>query len=83
VTNVGAIGGTHVLPVINYPETAILGLGRVEKKPVVKNDEIVIRQILPMTLCFDHRGADGAQAARFVKDLKAMLEDPMVFLTHT
>jgi pyruvate/2-oxoglutarate dehydrogenase complex dihydrolipoamide acyltransferase (E2) component len=43
----------------------------------------VIRQMLPMTLCFDHRVADGAQAARFVKDLKAMLEDPMVFLTHT
>lgn len=83
VTNVGAIGGTHVLPVINYPETAILGLGRVEKKPVVKNEKIVIRQMLPMTLCFDHRVADGAQAARFVKDLKAMLEDPMVFLTHT
>jgi pyruvate dehydrogenase E2 component (dihydrolipoamide acetyltransferase) len=83
VTNVGAIGGTHVVPVINYPESAILGLGRVEKKPVVKADEIVIRQILPMTLCFDHRVADGAQAARFMKDLKAMLEDPVVFLAHT
>ena len=83
VTNVGAIGGTHVLPVINHPETAILGLGRMEKKPVVKNDEIVIRQMLPVTLCFDHRVADGAQAARFMKDLKAMLEDPVVFLAHT
>jgi pyruvate dehydrogenase E2 component (dihydrolipoamide acetyltransferase) len=83
VTNVGAIGGTHVLPVINHPETAILGLGRMEKKPVVKNDEIVIRRMLPVTLCFDHRVADGAQAARFMKDLKAMLEDPVVFLAHT
>jgi pyruvate dehydrogenase E2 component (dihydrolipoamide acetyltransferase) len=83
VTNVGAIGGTHVVPVINYPETAILGLGRMEKKPVVKNDEIVIRQMLPVTLCFDHRVTDGAQAARFMKDLKAMMEDPVVFVTHT
>jgi pyruvate dehydrogenase E2 component (dihydrolipoamide acetyltransferase) len=83
VTNVGAIGGTHVVPVINYPETAILGLGRMEKKPVVRNDEIVIRQMLPLTLCFDHRVADGAQAARFMKDLKAMMEDPVVFATHT
>lgn len=83
VTNVGAIGGTHVLPVINHPETAILGLGRMEKKPVVRNDAIVIRQMLPVTLCFDHRVADGAQAARFMKDLKAMLEDPVVFLAHT
>ncbi len=83
VTNVGAIGGTHVLPVINHPETAILGMGRMEKKPVVKNDEIVIRRMLPVTLCFDHRVADGAQAARFMKDLKSMLEDPVVFLAHT
>jgi pyruvate dehydrogenase E2 component (dihydrolipoamide acetyltransferase) len=83
VTNVGAIGGTHVVPVINYPETAILGLGRMEKKPVVRNEKIVIRQMLPVTLCFDHRVADGAQAARFMKDLKAMMEDPVVFVTHT
>jgi pyruvate/2-oxoglutarate dehydrogenase complex dihydrolipoamide acyltransferase (E2) component len=82
VTNVGAIGGTHVLPIINYPETAILGMGRVEKKPVVKEDAVVIRQMLPLTLCFDHRVTDGARAARFVRDLKAMLEDPMVFLIH-
>ncbi|MFU8769488.1 MAG: dihydrolipoamide acetyltransferase family protein [Desulfotignum sp.] len=83
VTNVGAIGGTHVVPVINYPETAILGMGRVEKKPVVRDDAVVIRQMLPLTLCFDHRVADGVQAARFVRDLKAMLEDPALFMTHT
>ena len=82
VTNVGAIGGTHVMPIINYPESAILGMGRVAKKPVVKDDEIKIRQMLPLTLCFDHRVADGAQAARFVRDLVAMLEDPMKFMAH-
>jgi pyruvate/2-oxoglutarate dehydrogenase complex dihydrolipoamide acyltransferase (E2) component len=47
------------------------------KKAVVKEDDaVVIRQMLPLTLCFDHRVTDGAQAARFVRDLKAMLEDP-------
>lgn len=82
VTNVGAIGGTHVLPIINYPESAILGMGRVAAKPVVRNGEIVIRQMLPLTLCFDHRVADGARAARFVRDLVEMLEDPMKFMAH-
>ncbi len=81
VTNVGAIGGTGVVPTINLPETGILGMGRVEKKPVVKDDEIVIRKILPVTLSFDHRVADGAQAARFVSELKQMLEDPFAFMT--
>lgn len=92
VTNVGAIGGTHVLPIINTPESAILGMGRVEKKPVVKeervtkdgtmNDRIVVRKILPVTLCFDHRVADGASAARFVREFKEMLEDPVIFMTR-
>jgi 2-oxoisovalerate dehydrogenase E2 component (dihydrolipoyl transacylase) len=82
VTNVGAIGGTHVLPIINTPESAILGMGRVVKKPVVREDSVVIRKILPLTLCFDHRLADGVKAARFVRDLRGMLEDPLTFLTR-
>ncbi len=81
ITNVGAIGGTGVVPIINYPESAILGLGRVIKKPIVKDDEIIIGLMLPVTLCFDHRIADGVRAALFVRDLKQMLEDPMVFMT--
>lgn len=80
VTNVGTIGGTGVLPIINYPETAILGMARVAKKPVVIDDAVAIRKILPVTLCFDHRVADGVQAAQFVRDLKTMLEDPVTFL---
>ena len=86
VTNVGAVGGTHVFPIINAPEAAILGLGRVEKKPVVISeggkDEIRIRSMLPVTLCFDHRVADGAQAAAFVRDLKIMLESGLAFMTR-
>lgn len=81
ITNVGAIGGTGVVPIINYPESAILGLGRVIKKPIVKDDKIIIGLMLPVTLCFDHRIADGVKAALFVRDLKQMLEDPMVFMT--
>ena len=86
VTNVGAIGGTHVFPIINAPETAILGLGRVEKKPLVVTekgmDEIRIRSVLPVTLCFDHRVADGAQAAAFVKEVKALLESRLDFMAR-
>ncbi len=81
ITNVGVIGGTGVIPIINYPESAILGMGRAAPKPVIKNDDIVIRTILPVTLCFDHRVADGVKAAKLVGDLKQMLENPMIFLT--
>ncbi|HCY85733.1 MAG TPA: hypothetical protein DHV36_11415 [Desulfobacteraceae bacterium] len=83
ITNVGAIGGTHVFPIINAPESAILGLGRVEKRPVVVGDDkIRVRKILPVTLCFDHRVADGAQAAAFVRDLKDMLENRLEFMSR-
>lgn len=70
VTNLGALGGTGLLPAINYPEVAILGMGRVEPKAVVREGEIVIRTMMPITLSFDHRVADGAEAARFVADIK-------------
>jgi pyruvate dehydrogenase E2 component (dihydrolipoamide acetyltransferase) len=82
ITNVGAIGGTGVFPIINYPESAILGMGRVSPKPMVKDDAVVIRTILPVTLCFDHRVADGAGAAYFMRDLKQMIESPMVFMAR-
>lgn len=82
VTNVGAIGGTGVFPIINYPESAILGMGRVGPKPMVKDDAVVIRTMLPVTLCFDHRVADGAGAAYFMRDLKQMMETPMIFMTR-
>ena len=82
ITNVGVIGGTGVFPIINYPESAILGMGRMTKKPVVKQDQIEIRKMLPATLCFDHRVADGVRAARFMRYLKKRLEDPMVYLTQ-
>ncbi len=83
ITNVGPIGGTGMVPTINYPEVAILGMARVQEKPVVRNGEIVIRKILPITMAFDHRVADGAQAAHFVTDLIKLLSDPNVLLLES
>ncbi len=83
ITNIGPIGGTGLIPTINYPEVAILGMGRVQEKPVVRDGEIVIRKILPLTLAFDHRVADGAQAARFVTELIRRLEDPNILLMES
>jgi pyruvate dehydrogenase E2 component (dihydrolipoamide acetyltransferase) len=72
-----------MLPTINYPEVAILGMGRAQKKPVVRDGEIVIRTMLPLTLAFDHRIADGADAARFVSELIRHLSDPSLLLMQT
>jgi pyruvate dehydrogenase E2 component (dihydrolipoamide acetyltransferase) len=83
ITNIGPIGGTALIPTINYPEVAILGMGRVQEKPVVRDGEIVIRKILPLTLAFDHRIADGADAARFVSELVRHLSDPNLLLLET
>ncbi len=83
ITNVGPLGGTALIPTINYPEVAILGMGKVQEKPVVRDGEIVIRKILPLTLAFDHRVADGADAARFVSELVRNLSDPSLLLLDT
>jgi len=83
ITNVGPLGGTALLPTINYPEVAILGMGKVQEKPVVRDGEIVIRKMLPLTLAFDHRIADGADAARFVGELVRQLSDPNLLLLET
>ncbi len=83
ITNVGPLGGTALLATINYPEVAILGMGRVQEKPVVRDGQIVIRKILPLTLAFDHRVADGADAARFVAELARQLSDPNLLLLET
>ena len=80
ITNVGPLGGTVIFPAINYPEVAILGMGRSVPKPVVRDGQIVIRTMLPLTLSFDHRIADGADAARFVTEMVRELSDPNLLL---
>lgn len=76
ITNIGAIGGTSMVPMINYPEAGILGMARASERPIVKNGIIQIGVILPLALSFDHRLADGAEAAYFVKQIIHLLEDP-------
>ena len=76
ITNIGALGGTAAIPIINYPEVAILGVARARPEPVVREGQIVPRLILPITLTFDHRIADGADGARFATDIVRRLEAP-------
>ncbi len=78
ITNYGSIGGHFGIPIINYPEAAILGLGRVVKKPIVRDDEIVIAKVLPLSLSYDHRTIDGASGSRFLNVLKELLSDPEI-----
>jgi len=80
ITNVGPLGGKGLIPTINYPECAILGMGRAEQRPVVRDGQIVVRTILPLTLTFDHRIADGADAARFMGAVIRRLSDPLGWL---
>ncbi|NLY45660.1 MAG: 2-oxo acid dehydrogenase subunit E2 [Tissierella sp.] len=80
ITNYGSIGGHFGIPIINYPESAILGLGRVVKKPIVKDDEIVIAKVLPVSLSYDHRTIDGASGSHFINLLKELLSDPDMLL---
>ncbi|ERJ11513.1 dihydrolipoamide acetyltransferase family protein [Haloplasma contractile] len=80
ITNYGAFGSSYGVPVIKHPEVAILGTGMIKKKPVVIDDEIVIRSIMPMSLSIDHRVIDGGDAGRFLRRLKELLNDPMLLL---
>jgi pyruvate dehydrogenase E2 component (dihydrolipoamide acetyltransferase) len=76
VTNLGGIGGTAFTPIINAPEVAILGVSRSRVEPVWRDGEFVARTILPLSLSYDHRVIDGADAARFTRWLANALEQP-------
>lgn len=80
ITNIGAIGGTGMMPMVNYPEVGIFGMARAKDQPVVLEGEIEIRTIMPVTLSFDHRVADGAEAAYFVRHVSQCLQDPFKLL---
>jgi len=83
ITNYGAVRGTYGTPIINYPEVAILGIGRIQEMPVARDGKVVVRKILPLSLSFDHRVVDGAEAARFLSTVIARLEDPDLILLET
>lgn len=76
ISNLGAVGGTYSTPIVNTPEVAILLVGRSRKMPVVVNDQIVPRLMMPLSISYDHRLVDGATAARFLNDVIAFLEAP-------
>jgi pyruvate dehydrogenase E2 component (dihydrolipoamide acetyltransferase) len=96
VTNFGAFGGEYALPIINHPETAILGLGAIEQRPVVEESEttessrtgsggtasgeVVARHTLPLSLAIDHRVIDGAEAAQFCNTVIEYVENPVLLL---
>lgn len=75
ISSLGGIGGTKFTPIVNHPEVAILGVSRMEWRPVYREDEFIPRRILPLSLSYDHRVIDGADAARFTRLLAAYLSD--------
>ncbi|HUL39401.1 MAG TPA: dihydrolipoamide acetyltransferase family protein [Methanomassiliicoccales archaeon] len=80
ITNYGTLGGTYGNPIINYPESAILGVGRIREMAWVKNGQVVPRKVMPLSLTWDHRILDGAQAAKFMGELLRYLENPDLIL---
>ena len=80
ITNLGSFGIDAFTPIINLPETAVLGLGRIRREPVVVDDKIVARDQLTLSLTFDHRIVDGAPAARFLQTLSQAIENPSAWL---
>ena len=75
ISSLGGIGGTHFTPIINAPEVAILGVSKSAMKPVWKDGQFAPRLIMPLSLSYDHRAVDGAQGARFITNLTAVLSD--------
>jgi|SRR5579859_8125085 len=75
ISSLGGIGGTHFTPIINAPEVAILGVSKSSMKPVWKDGQFVPRLMMPLSLSYDHRAVDGAQGARFITNLSAVLSD--------
>lgn len=80
ITNVGMFGTLMNTPIINPPESAILGVGTIQKKPVVINDKIVIRSMMFLCLTYDHRIIDGTPAIRFLQEVRRLLENPSFLL---
>jgi pyruvate dehydrogenase E2 component (dihydrolipoamide acetyltransferase) len=78
ITNLGGIGGTHFSPIVNHPEVAILGVARGRIEPVLISDAFQPRLLLPLILSYDHRLIDGADAARFLRSIAEMLEEPFL-----
>jgi len=80
ITNIGPIGGVFATPIIHQPEMAILGLHTIKERPAVVNGQIVARKMMYLSVSFDHRFVDGAEAARFMADLVRLVENPLLLM---
>lgn len=83
ITNYGHFGGIYATPIINYPDVSILGTGRISERPWVKDGQIVVRKILPLSLTFDHRVTDGVDAAQFLSKIIRYIEDPALLFIES
>jgi len=82
ITNIGPLGGVFATPIINQPELAIVGLHAIKERPEVVDGEIAIRKMMYLSISFDHRYIDGAEAARFMSDLVRLVSEPMVLMAR-
>ena len=80
ITNGGVFGSMFSTPILNHPQVGILGMHTIKKKPVVINDDIVIRPIMYLALTYDHRIVDGGEAVQFLVRIKEFIEDPQKLL---
>jgi len=78
ISNLGGIGGTYFTPIVNWPEVAILGVSRATTEPAWRDEEFVPRQMLPLSLSYDHRVIDGADAMRFLRWVVEAIEQPFL-----
>lgn len=77
ITNYGSVGGKFGTPIINYPQSAIMGIGKISKQPVVKYDALTVGLVLPLSLSVDHCVVDGAESTRFLNQVMLYLNDPI------
>ncbi|MGQ0637078.1 MAG: 2-oxo acid dehydrogenase subunit E2 [Planctomycetaceae bacterium] len=82
ITNLGGIGGSYFTPIVNWPEVAILGMGRTAREQVVVDGQAQVQLILPLSLSYDHRVINGADGARFIVKLARLLSDPFQLLSE-
>jgi pyruvate dehydrogenase E2 component (dihydrolipoamide acetyltransferase) len=83
ITSLGVMGGLFATPVINHPEVAILGVHRMQPRPVVRDGQVVIRDMMNLACAFDHRVIDGAVGAQFTYEIIKRLEDPELLLLES
>jgi 2-oxoisovalerate dehydrogenase E2 component (dihydrolipoyl transacylase) len=82
ITSLGPLGGIVTTPVINYPEVAIVGVGRIVERPVIRDGLVVARRLMNLSSSFDHRVVDGADGAHFVQAVRALLEAPALLFVE-